>query len=630
MGIDIVITVPKINITFLSDNKITINDQRVKIEITGYKAIHQFFLNERVTRQINDINVIIPILEKIVADLCKQGKMQMNIEKLYYHPLHITLLKANQPEQFYTIAGSGRALANLLEDTRTGQLSPLKGTLITHDRTKNYHEALLGFSIFWGGGGLEWLRDLPLKMETAHFNALTALQLSIVPRGKNVLRVFSDLLKKGCFNNLKNLCVQFSAASQPVVHEKGWICIGLQKEDDLSEENYWEAYYLEVISIQLNRNKNEWALLHLESLHITLWAERTHEILEAVSLHFPTLKNLTIDDVMSQSKVKREFDFLSEETEIIDEYKGLYYTTTTTRVKFRKNYAQTLVPNDAPDQLTLDQVIDQHKNNNLLQELQIYIWGIKGQAPQFDYTKLAHYLQNGWLPHLNSIVMQSHQDYRQDDCKPINPDTAMDITSLFDEVINALKGGKMQDLLKLSLLMPEKHGYMIWLNALREGVFSELREFAYLIPASLKGESHAAHKVRIEIALITIRTAIEDGKLPKLHNVMISGSVPAELMLLVLEIENMPLVLKNQALLEAATKQARPSTEIKILEEDEFEALLTSTPPEVFPLTQEIENASSAPNNPLPLPIVALSQPQAEEHILKNEESDQLLAFITE
>lgn len=40
--------------------------------------------------------------------------------------------------------------------------------------------------IFWDGGGLEWLQDLALKMEAAHFNALTALQLSIVPQGENV------------------------------------------------------------------------------------------------------------------------------------------------------------------------------------------------------------------------------------------------------------------------------------------------------------------------------------------------------------------------------------------------------------------------------------------------------------
>lgn len=506
--------------------------QKLEVEVTGYQRVYVFSLNSRLIPHINDIETIVPILETIVADLCKQGKMTTSMGKLYYHPLFITVNQPDHPTQFLTVAGSARALANLLEDSRTGKLPPLQGTLITHDRTKNYEYA--GLAALWDGGGLEWLSSLYPKIQPSHVGFLATMQLSITPRGRNVIWTLNGLLRQGCLSSLKNLFLQFSAASQPVIHHKGWLCIGLQRnEDDYFGDNFMEQSYLSGTYSLLSRDKEEYTPPKLERLLLVLWADLTKTALAAVSSQYQTLKALIIDDVMSTMKTESKLDYVSYHNYTRSYDMGTYKAERTITSGIEHD-VYTLVPNDDPELPTLDQIVEKFQDNNQLEELQIYEWGVKGQAPKFDWRKLSTYIQNGWLPHLNSIVMRSHSDYVKEDNTPINPETAMNTTDLLGALLD-----KKVPIEKLDLRMPEIMGYQPWLEAIKLGKFSQLKELYYLVPTPYEGETNQDHEDRIKMALEAIKEAIVTKQIPQLKCVAITGIIPNKLLQLAQEIENL-------------------------------------------------------------------------------------------
>lgn len=493
-----------------------------------------FNISGALPREVQDISILLPDMEKVVIAQQKHG----------YHTAArlVTFSGKGEPSTSVMVAGSAKALLNLLQEVCKSGTSNIE-TLIVHDRDKVYRDMQVFFP-----GSLDLMRRLVPKIQPTCFPKLTTLQIQLVPNSWSVLYTLTNLLKRGCLNQLKTLDLQYSTRSQPVMHRHGWLTI-----PPFSDPGELGALYRDGLACG--------KLTQLEHLRLPLWTMRSSEFgLKALGLLYPQLKRLAIDSVMSESAIKRETDF----TIATDSGSVGHYTYNTYKITVPR-----LVIDDTATHYSrlLAAILEEQAENSQLERLEIYDWYIgnnkqaftpeeikpyhardraakmaavvAAEAQRFDssaamdglginrylvfaHEQLAYYIANGWLPRLNAIVMRPGPDSVFPAGQRINPAINADTSHLLETVI-----AKEVPVKELQLLLPENTGYLPWLAHMAEGGFPLLTRFDYRLPDQLLNETNDNHRRRVMQALTHIHAALVTQRIPKLESINIVGHVPA-------------------------------------------------------------------------------------------------------
>lgn len=515
----------------------------VQIRI-GTKQVYTLLISGVSLYALSSIPTIIPCLEKIVRDTRPLNSDYDDPD--YQTPRQLTYFGQGHSSHITTIAGSARALCNVLKGAIDNKGSTIT-SLITHCRDQMYFEAKSSW-IFTTG--LKCLKDLFSKIQPFHFKALTMLQVAIATDSKLVINGFSDLLSRNCFPNLKSLQLLCKGArvsykeGQPILHD------------------YHEQHA--VLQLYQQGFNQSTVLPPIEHLELLFWChDATQAALMALERIYPNLKSMTINLALPTAQKGGLKNTYSDSWETSNTfYTNTHITTYTTTHTFDLYATKLTIP---PDQETngiptLRSSLAKMVNQSQLECLEIFDWPIAGEDTFADQM-LADIISDGSLPKLDTIKI-SHPSLGSGFKFSANDAVVSDaIMDMSHSTLLSVVAEKVS-LRKLFLVLPEKTGFMDWLRHISKDGFPLLEQFHYRVPTPVN-ELPDNHKARVKQALQYIDDAVTSGKLPKLTTLVIEGELPQEFV---------PWIQKIEAAV-AKQNQALPSTEtlgIQVSNQDNF------------------------------------------------------------
>lgn len=473
----------------------------------GVKQVYTFLISGVSLNTLFSISTIVPCLEKIVRDT-----RPLNSD--YDDPDYDTargLTFFGQGHTSYTtvIAGSARALCNVFEDAIKNKGSNIT-TLMTHCRDQLYLEEKSSW-IFTPG--IKCLKDLFPKIQPFHFKVLTMLQVAITTDSRVVINGVSDLLSRHCLPNLKSLELQCKGTS--ISYEgKHWLL------GRYNEQNAIFKLYQQVINPQT-------ILPLLEHVRLLFWChDATQAALLALERLYPNLKSLEVDLAFPTAKKGGLKNTYSDSWDTSNTfYTNKTITTYTTTHTFDLYETKLTIPSEQETNgiPMLRSVLAKMAGQSQLECLEIIDWPADIDKT-FAHQQLAEIIADGSLPRLNTIKIRPMASWIGDGQRPLDLKTVMDV-SQSDLLIAVVKNVPLRE---LHLLMPEKTGFVDWLQYLAKYGFPLLEQFHYRVPTPYIDEKPEAHKARIREALQCIDDALTNGKLPKLTALVIEGDTPHE------------------------------------------------------------------------------------------------------
>jgi hypothetical protein len=508
-------------------------------EITIHTTLYRYVLSGVPYRCLGDIPALVPYLQEMLRE--QRYKPEQHTDTDYGIARQLTFSAPGYSSHSEVIASSARALKNLLDEVVKNKSSGIK-VLRVNDKAQTY---IKGREARIFKPALEALPKTFSKIQPQHFSALTILEIGIIYNSGPVIDGFTNLLERNGLRQLKTLDLQFAGNCFFVADEGG--DIQTYGSERAALYKFYRNGLLDALSTP-----------PLEHLHLPFWCAQGTELgLAILRKLYPGLKTLTIDMVIPTAVIttappKRSHPSKSSAKDTAASGESALYFRALRIPK----------PEVIAEQPTLLTLLEEMQEVSQLECLEIYDWPV-GKNFVAEYSLLQTAIENGWLPKLNSIAIRFNITARYQYLleTTIDSKTATDVSSLLEVVVNAKVPVR-----KLQLIMPEKTGYQNWLEEMAKGSFPKLVQLHYRLPDRWLGEEYPDYYARVEKALETIHTAVQEGQLPQLEVFIVEGNQavqtrfaiqdpPPKLLAMVQDIEEAVLAQKT------STVTVKPSTE---------------------------------------------------------------------